>query len=57
MSTIKLLQLLADIQDMCIGEIAMGYNLDAEHIGKLITDTVGLTNQEIKEYIAANLVE
>ena len=32
----ELVRALADISNMCIGEISMGYKLDAQYIGELI---------------------
>ena len=45
----KLLSVLCDIQGMCIGEIAMGYKLDAESIGMMIYEATGLTHPELSE--------
>ena len=45
----KLLSCLYDIQQMCIGEIAMGYKLEAETIGQLISAATGLTAPELLE--------
>ena len=45
----KLLSCLFDIQQMCIGEIAMNYKLDAEYIGRMISETTGMTVQELEE--------
>ena len=39
----KLLSCLYGIQQMCIGEIAMNYKLDAEYIGRMISETTGMT--------------
>ena len=38
---------LSDISDMCIGQIAMGFDLDSHHIGELIYKTTGLTSPEL----------
>jgi hypothetical protein len=38
---------LTEISNMCIGEIAMGYRLDAESIGQLIYEATGKTNPEL----------
>ena len=46
----KLLGAMADISNMCIGEIAMGYKLDANAIGETIWGATGMTNQELNEY-------
>ena len=45
----KLLSCLFDIQQMCIGEIAMNYKLDAEYIGRMISETTGMNVRELKE--------
>ena len=45
----KLLSCLFDIQQMCIGEIAMDYKLDAEYIGRMISDTTGMTVIELED--------
>lgn len=45
------LELLMEIQDMCIGEIAMGYKLDAEYIGAMISECTGMTAPELNEHI------
>lgn len=45
----KLLSCLYDIQQMCIGEIAMNYKLDAEHIGRMISGTTGMNIRELEE--------
>ena len=47
----KLLAALAEIQNACIGEITMGYRLDAMHIGELISSATGMTNPELNKYI------
>ena len=45
----KLLSCLYDIQQMCIGEIAMNYKLDAEYIGRMISETTGMNVGELEE--------
>ena len=45
----KLLSCLFDIQQMCIGEIAMDYKLDAEYIGRMISQTTGMDVIELEE--------
>ena len=45
----KLLSCLFDIQQMCIGEIAMDYKLDAEYIGRMISETTGMNVRELEE--------
>jgi hypothetical protein len=47
----KLMECLTDISSMCIGEIAMGYKLDAQSIGEMIYAATGLTNDELNEYM------
>lgn len=42
-----LLKELRDIQSSCIGEITMGYKLDAESIGASISKATGMTHPEI----------
>ena len=44
-----LMRALCDIQQMCIGDIAMGYKLEAETIGQLISAATGLTAPELLE--------
>ena len=44
----KLLSCLYDIQQMCIGEIAMNYKLDAEYIGRMISETTGMNVIELE---------
>lgn len=45
----KLLSCLFDIQQMCIGEIAMNYKLDAEYIGRMISETTRMNVRELEE--------
>lgn len=46
---VKLLEgVLSEISDMCIGDIAMGYQLDANYIGQLIFEATGKTNPELR---------
>ena len=45
----KLMRALCDIQQMCIGDIAMGYKLEAETICQLISAATGLTAPELLE--------
>jgi len=52
MEEFKYLKALAEIQNMCIGEIAMGYRLDASYIGELIHDVTGMTSPQLNQYIA-----
>lgn len=45
----ELMRTLCDIQQMCIGDIAMGYKLEAETIGPMISAATGLTAPELVE--------
>ena len=45
----ELLSCLYDIQQMCIGEIVMNYKLDAEYIGRMISETTGMNVRELEE--------
>ncbi|UYE90977.1 hypothetical protein [Vibrio phage vB_VaS_L1] len=47
----NLLHELCSIQNACIGEIAMGYNLDAERIGHDISIATGMTNPELNDLL------
>jgi hypothetical protein len=47
----KILGVLLEVQDLCIGQITMGYGLDAEYIGAKITECTGMTVEELKDYI------
>ena len=47
----KLMEVLTDISSMCIGEIAMGYKLDAQAIGEMIYIATGKTNAELNDYM------
>jgi hypothetical protein len=49
-----LLQCLYEIQSECIGEIAMGYKLDAQSIGESITHVTGLNNPELLQLLEAS---
>tara|TARA_R110002049_G_scaffold262961_2_gene439014 strand:+ start:411 stop:734 length:324 start_codon:yes stop_codon:yes gene_type:complete len=40
---------ITEISNMCIGEIAMDYKLDAACIGDLIYDAIGMTNSELNK--------
>ena len=44
----KLLSCLYDIQQMCIGEVAMSYKLDAEYIGRMISETTEMNVRELE---------
>lgn len=43
------LKALADISNMCIGDIAMGYRMDAQSIGELICEVTGLNNPALND--------
>jgi len=45
-----LLCVLSDISGMCVGEIAMGYRLDAQAIGEMIYKATGMTQPELNDY-------
>jgi hypothetical protein len=51
-----LICVLADISSMCVGEIAMGYKIDAGCIGQMIYEATGMTQPELAEYQANHLV-
>jgi hypothetical protein len=40
-------ELLSNISSACVGEIAMGYRLDAQSIGDLIYQETGMTQPEL----------
>ena len=44
---------LAEISNMCVGDIAMSYKLDAQYIGELIYNATGMTNPELNEALKA----
>ena len=48
---LKLIEVLSDISNACIGEIAMNYSLDAQSIGEDIYRATGKTNSELNDYI------
>ena len=47
----KLLRELCDIQSQCIGEIAMGFNLDSQSIGQSISSVTGMAHPELVKYL------
>jgi len=51
---VKLLSCLLDIQSACIGQITLSYGLDAEYIGRQITDATGMTYPELDKELEAN---
>ena len=44
---------LADISNMCVGDITMGYKLDAANIGEVIYEVTGLDNPALNEHAKA----
>ena len=50
-----LLCVLAEISSMCVGEITMGYKLDAHAIGEMIYNATGMTSPELRQYIKENV--
>ena len=50
----KLLELVSDISQQCIGEIAMGYKLSPESIGNDIYEVTRLTSPELLERVKNN---
>ena len=51
MSELKLLKCLSEIQGMCIGELAMGYKLDAQSIGQMIYEATEKTEPLLRAHI------
>lgn len=47
----KLLQELCSIQGQCIGELAMGYKLDAQSVGESISEVTGMTNPKLIKHL------
>lgn len=45
----EFLSAMTEISNMCIGEMTMGYKLDAQYIGALIFKATGLTNPQLNE--------
>lgn len=46
----ELLCVLERIQGLCIGEIAMGITLDANHIAEVIYEATGMNAEELTRY-------
>jgi hypothetical protein len=46
----SMLCVLEKIQSMCIGEIAMGVRMDAEHIGQMIYEATGMNAEALAQY-------
>ena len=44
-----LIAALAEISAMCVGELAMGYKLDAQSIGELIYRATGMTQPQLQK--------
>lgn len=47
----ELLRVLSEISSMCVGEITMGYKLDAQHIGEMIAKSTGMTQPDLAERV------
>ena len=43
----ELIKMASDISQMCVGEIAMGYRIDAQSIGEYIYSVTGLNSEEL----------
>ena len=54
MSEEKLLDCLAEISSMCVGDIAMNYKLDAQCVGEMIYEATGLTHPELVKKVNSN---
>ena len=54
-SNISNTKVLSAISQMCIGQVTMGYSLDAEYIGRCIYEATGMTSLELEEH--ANKLE
>ena len=50
MSDAKLMQVLCDISNMCVGDVAMGYKLDAQTVGEMICNATGMNNEQLNEF-------
>ncbi len=48
---LKLTMLVTDISNMCIGDLAMGYKIDAQSIGEDIYRVTGMTNPELNDAV------
>ena len=48
---IELLEVLSEISHMCIGQLTMGYRLDANYIGEIIYEATGMTNPELNDHL------
>lgn len=47
----KILQELCEIQSQCVGEVVMGYKLDAYSVGCSISQVTGMTNPELIKHL------
>ena len=54
MTNDKLLDCLAEISSMCVGEVAMNYKLDALCIGQMIYEATGLTQPDLFKKVNSN---
>ena len=43
----ELIKMASDISQMCVGEITMGYKIDAQSIGEYISSVKGLNSEEL----------
>ena len=50
----KLLDCLAEISSMCVGEVAMSHSLDAQCIGQMIYEATGMTQPELFKKVNSN---
>ena len=50
----KQLSCLAEMSSMCVGELTMGYRLDAQYIGQAIYGCTGKTNPELNDMVSKN---
>lgn len=53
----QLLAVLSDIQQQCIGAIAMSYPMSPEHIGQQIYQATGMTEPELRATVRQGGVE
>lgn len=47
---IELLVTLTEISNLCIGDLTMGYKLDAQAIGEMIGKATGMNNPDLNTY-------
>lgn len=43
----RLREALTKIIDMCVGEIAMGYKIDPQHVGQIIYEATGMNAEQL----------